>query len=67
MYWTGTTRDGVTILEREYKTLDEAQKDIFFQKGTLTYSLHNKEAVIVETNDPDQWEKENNRDGISFG
>ena len=63
MYWTGTTRDGVTILEREYKTLDEAQKDILFQKG----SLFNREAVIVETNDPDQWEKENNRDGISFG
>lgn len=60
MYWVGQKHDGVTILERCYDTLEEAQKNDWFFKGYWSG------VMIVETDDPDQWERENNRDGISF-
>lgn len=66
MFWVGHTHDGITIFERCYNTLEEAQQDIFFQKGTHIYSVYSRGAVIVETDNPHQWERENNRDGISF-
>lgn len=63
MFWVGHTHDGVTILEREYETFEEAQNDHVF-KGYGKYGATGW--VIVETDDPDQWERDNNRDGISF-
>lgn len=53
MFWVGTKHDGVTILEREYSTLEEAQGDRLF-KG-YWYGR-----VIVETDNPEQWERDNN-------
>ena len=60
-FWVGHSRYGVTILERSYNTLEEAKNDYAFSGkfGAAGW-------VIVETDDPDQWERDNNLDGISF-
>ena len=62
-FWVGHSQSGVTILERSYDTIEDAKNDYAFSG----YGKYGEAGwIIVETDDPDQWERDNNRDGISF-